>query len=267
MKYPFETNNYGHNFVSEKDKEKFLTLKRYVNNYDNKGTEGLVKAIANYTYYFHVSGPVSMKKEEIENLKSIQYLSLLKYFNLENQLLILTQEFDLEDSKVIEFLYKTAKKEKKEKILYNSRIFLDIVYKQYSINNFDKIIEIENIINKKIEDIKTTSIIFKRGNETSYYMNLNHNYAITDEIILNYSEEKRIFLENRGLEPPSIQVATQLLEDITTKYQKREFMTVGDSEKLQSLNQTLNEYEKRILYFDLKDTLREKQIKIKSRKI
>ena len=175
MKYPFERTNYGHDFINSKDKDIFLELKRYINNYEEdnitewflrhkdilkrKGKNNLAKAIGNYTYYFSL-GSGFMSVDAMEALKSQQYQLILKHFNFEDQAIILTQEFDLSDIKVIETLYKTAKKENKKEKFFNSRVFLDVAQKIYSKEDFKKIEELEIIIEKKIHDIHINKVAF-----------------------------------------------------------------------------------------------------------
>ncbi len=275
MKYPFERTNYGHDFINSKDKDIFLELKRYVNNYEEdnvnewfskhkeilkiKGKNNLAKAIGNYTYYFSL-GSGFMSLDAMEALKSQQYQLLLKHFKFEDQAIILTQEFDLSDIKVIETLYKTAKKENKKEKFFNSRIFLDIAQKIFSKENFDKIEELEIIIEKKIHEIQVNKVAFYYQNGASYYGNLKNKYAITDEIILNYTDDKRDFLLNRDIQLPSKNYALQLLEDINQNYKEREFMSLADNETLEQLSRSVNFYYKKTMYIEL-----EKKLEVKNK--
>ena len=53
-----------------------------------------------------------------------------------------------------------------------------------------------------VNNIYVNKVAYYYGNGASYYGNLKNKYAISDEIILNYTDEKRDFLLNRNVELP-----------------------------------------------------------------
>lgn len=266
MIYPFEqVKNYTNNFLNPEDKEQFNTLKNLVNSYDErgvnawfkqkkswlktKGKENLAKAIGYSTYYFNVKSSLGTKKEDLEDLEYKQIIILLKNFELEQQLIILTQNFKMESEDIFKLLFETAKTEKKENILYNSRIILDPLIAIYSRHEFDKLKILESIIEKKVVNLESNKVAFLVKDGGSYFK-LKNSYFITDEIIFNYSPEKRDFIMSHGKEIPLKEKAYQLLEDITQDYEKRDWNSVGDMENLKNITKNINIFIKAILYFD-----------------
>lgn len=275
MKYPFEKEKNDIHFKYEKDNELFIELKSYVNslqeeevdkwfiknekNLKRKGKENLSKAIGTYTYYFSISSKNINSLEKIRELESKQQLMLLKHFKFKEQALILNQQDELKDSKIIEVLYITAKKENKKNKFFNSRVFLDVISKMFSEDEFNNILEIEKIIEKRIDTIEVNKIAFYQKNSASYYSKLNNNYAISDEIILNYNDKKRDFLLERNVELPTKEKALKLLEDITQEYKERDYMTPDNYKTLALIAHAVNNYYKVISYYYLNEKLANKQ--------
>lgn len=284
MKYPFERiSSCNSKFVNEKDNEKFSQLKRFVNDLDElgvdqwfldnnsylkvKGKENLAKAIGNTTYYFTVQSNGFLKKEELDYMELFQYQILLKHFNLEQQFSILTQVYDFKDERLFELLYQSAKKEKKQEQFYQSRIVLDPLFKLFNKEDFDTLKKIETIIEKNMVDLQNNFMAFFKDSGGSYYSNLNNNYSLTDEIILNYSENKKQFILSYNKEIPLKDKAYQLLQDIEEHYKKRDWLSQADNENIKSVTLQIDKYIKTVMYFDLNKKLPPKSIKAPSNKI
>lgn len=279
---PFEKNNQNSvnytsigYFINPIDQEQFSKLKKLVNSYDDSGVSlwfsnyenkltkknrvlfksNLAMAIGKTSYFFSSSNYNIHSKKELDELMDLQYLILLKHFNLDEQLFILTQEFDLESLKVFELLYQSAYKEKKENTLYNSRILLDPLFKFFIQEKFEKCIEIENIIHRNINLLENNIMVFSHQGATSYYSKLNNTYSLTDEIILNYSDNKNNFLLSRNIPLPKKDIAIQLLKDIEHNYNDRTWTSNADKETLELINTSIEKYFKALMFFDLNDNL------------
>lgn len=284
MKYPFEkSSNYSSDFANAQDKEKFGQLRQYVNDLnesqvdqwflDNnnylkvKGKQNLAKAIGNTTFYFAVQSTGFMSKEDINNKEFHQYKILLKHFNLEQQFSLLTQVYDVEDKRLFELLYQTAKKEKKQNQFYQSRIVLDPLFKIFTKEKFELLKDIEIIIEKNMVDLQNNFMAFFKDNGGSYYSNLNTQYSLTDEIILNYSEGKKEFIMSYNKEIPLKAKAYQLLQDIEEHYKKRDWISQADNENMKSVTLQIDKYIKTVMYFDLNKKLPPKNSKTLNKKI
>lgn len=284
MHYPFEkVPGYSGEFVNPKDKESFYLLKSLVHTGDEvaikewfernnsilkvKGKENLAKAIGNHPYYFSIQNSGHITKEQIEEKENLLYKMLLKNFKLEHQFLILTQLFHFESEDLFTLLYQTAKIEKKEEEFFKSRIVLDPLMKMFGKEKFNQLQKIETIIGRKIVDIENNKMAFFYNNGASYYGNLNNSYKITDEIILNYSDNKRDFIISQGKEPPLKEYALKLLEDISNHYKKRDWLSKADEETMGNLSKNIDKYVKAVLYFELNEKYPEKAIKSKNKKI
>lgn len=267
MTHPFEqVKNYTNEFINPKDKEEFSNLGNLVSSYNEegvdawfkekkkwlkiKGKENLAKAIGNNTYYFSVSGKIGMSRQEIENLEYKKYLIVLKHFKLEEQFRILTQHFKMESEDVFRLLYKTAKEQKKEELFYNSRIILDPLLALFSKHEFDKLRNIEAIIEKNMVDFKNSKVAFFYKNGSSYFNVINH-YSITDEIMFNYTQEKKEFIESYGQQLPLKEKAYQLLEDMNNYYKNKDWISQSDNENLKNITKQIDTYIKATIYFDL----------------
>lgn len=284
MKYLFEKiPGYKNEFVEAKDKQDYNYLKNLVDNFDERGVdewfekrkkflkikskENLAQAIGNYSNYFSTNAPIQTTKKEMEDLEISKMLMLLKHFNLKNQFAILNNQYDMESKEVISLLYETAKKEKKEKKLYVSRILLDPLFKMFKNEEFDKIKEIEGIIEKTIVDINTNKIALKIENSTSYFNSLKNNYSITDSIICCYSKNKRDFILSYSKNLPTKEKAYQLLEDITQEYSDRQTKYINDVKNIEIIGNLVNKYLLAILYIDLQKNLPQKLTKVSKVKI
>lgn len=284
MKYPFERiSTYNSDFVNSQDKEKFNQLRTCVTQWNEpgvdqwfvennsylkvKGKENLAKAIGNATFYFSIQSNGFLTREYINEKEYYQYKILLKHFNLEQQFNILTQAYDFEDIRLFELLYLTAKKEKKEEKFYQSRIILDPLFKLFNKEHFDKLKKIETIIKKDIVDLQTNFMAFFKDNGGSYYSNLNNKYSLTDEIILNFSENKKEFILSYNKQIPLKDKAYQLLEDIQDNYKKRDWLSPADNENIKAVMQQTDKYIKTVMYFDLNKKLPPKNIKTNTHKI
>lgn len=283
MNYPFEqTKDYSKKFLTTEDQNAFTELKALVTNLDEqgvqqwfnrentrleiKGKENLAKAIGNYTYYFSVQITGFKNVKEIEECENMKYKILLKHFKLEDQFSILTQKFDIENEEIFTLLYQTAKIQKKENIFYNSRIILDPLVKMYHKEDFDKLKKIEKIIERNMVDLENPYMAFCIDNGASYFK-LKNNYTITDEIMLNYSDNKKDFILSYNKDLPLKNKAYQLLEDIQTDYNERAYLTVADQETIGKITKHIDNYLKAILYFELNNKLPEKSIKSSLNKI
>jgi hypothetical protein len=277
MKYPFEqTKDYSKKFLDYNDTKEFNNLKNLVNTLNEegvdkwfsiqnerlkiKGKENLAKAIGNTTYYFSIKTNKFLNKKEIENIENQQYKILLKHFKLEEQLMILSQAFEFESEEIFQLIYQNAKKENKKNIFYSSRIILDslskIFYKEY----FDKLKRIEKYIEKNLVEIKNSYMAFFIENG-SYYYKLENNYTLTDQIIINYSDNKREFILSYGKELPLKSKADQLLEDIKNFYKQKDYFSKRDQEILEKLNKNIENYIKIILFFEFNKKLPNKSLK------
>lgn len=282
MKYPFEKIA-NSDFVNPQDKEKFSELRTHVKDLneegveqwflDNnsylkvKGKENLAKAIGNTTYYFSVQSNGLMSKENLISIELFQYEILLKHFNLEQQFSILTQVYDFEDERLFELLYQTAKKEKKQEKFYQSRIVLDPLFKIFKKEDFELLKKIEIIIEKNMVDLQNNFMAFFKGDGGSYYSKLSNNYSLTDEIMLNYSEEKKDFIMSYSKEIPLKTKAYQLLQDIEENYKQRDWLSKADSENIKAVTLQIDKYIKTVMYFDLKKKLPPKSTKTITNKI
>lgn len=282
MNYPFEQTKDYRTFLNNEDKNSFDKLRELVTNLDEKGIqewfdkensrlktkgkENLAKAIGNYTYYFSVQITGFKNAKEIEEVENRKYQILLKHFKLEDQLIILTQKYDFESEDIFTLLYKTAKTQKKENVFYNSRIILDPLVKLFSKEKFDKLKKIEIIIEKNMVDLENTYMAFCIDNGASYFK-LKNSYCITDEIMLNYSDNKKDFILSYDRELPLKNKAYQLLEDLHNNYNNRPYLTVADQETIEKITKHIDNYIKAILYFDLNKKLPEKSIKSSLNKI
>lgn len=277
MNHPFEqTKDYSKKFITTEDQNSFNELKELVNHLDEKGIqqwfdkesprmkikgrENLAKAIGNYTYYFTVQTFGIKTREEVEKIETLKYKMLLKHFKLEDQLSILTQAFDIENEEIFSLLYDTAKFQKKENLFYRSRILLDALTKLYNKEDFEKIQKVEKIIEKNLVDLENPYIAFCVDNGVSYFK-LRNNYSITDQIMLNYSDNKKDFILSYNKELPLKDKAYQLLEDIQINYKNRDYLTKSDNETIEKITQHIDNYIKAILYFELQKKLSIKSIK------
>lgn len=282
MNYPFEQNKDYRTFLNNEDKISFDELKELVTNLDEqgiqkwfdkenprlktKGKENLAKAIGNYTYYFSVQITGFKNIKEIEDAENRKYQILLKHFKLEDQLAILNQKYDFESEDIFALLYNTAKSQKKENIFYNSRIILDPLVKLFSKEKFDKLKKIETIIEKNMVDLENTYMAFCIENGATYFR-LKNSYTITDEIMLNYSDNKKDFILSYNKELPLKNKAYQLLEDIQSNYNERSYLTVADQTTTEKITKHIDNYLKAILYFELNNKLPVKSIKSSINKI
>lgn len=259
MKYLFEKTK--NNFTVEEENA-FTYLRELVTNLDEKGVkkwfdkenprmkekgkENLALSIGNYTYYFSLKTNGYRTEKQIKEIESMKYKILLPHFKLEDQFTILSGELNIEEE-IFDLLYKTAKIQKKEKVFYQSRIILDPLTKLYYKENFDKIKKIETIINKNIVDLENPYMAFYYNNGGSYY-NLKNNYTMSDEIMLNYSDDKKDFILSYGKVLPSKNKANQLLADIKNNYENRSYITVSDQERIEKITENVKNYKNSFIF-------------------
>ena len=267
-------------FKDEKDKELYRELNMHLtnfseqeveqwfvkNNLNTEEYENLAKAIGQHTFYFSVSGVAITTKQEIIDTENKLYEITLKNFSFDNQLKILVQQYDLNENNLVVFkiLYETAKKENKLENFYNSRVLLDPPFKLFSDEKFTELSKFEQTINKPINELISHYMAFKRSNPnntgTSYYK-LSNQYYLTDEIILNYTENKFNYLKENNIELPTKLKAKQLLKDIEDDYSKRDWKTANDMQTLDDVKIAIDNYIKVTLYYHLEDHLNESNTK------
>lgn len=261
-------------FKNDQDKESYGELKEYLtgfhdkeieqwfikNNLNTQEYQNLAQAIGQHTFYFSVSTVTATTKQEIIETQNKLYELLLKNFSFDNQLKILVQQYDLNENnlRIFKILYETAKEENQLNKFYTSRVLLDPLFKLFSDEKFIALSEFEKTINKPIRELVSHYMTFRRTNPnntgTSYYK-LSNEYFLTDEIILNYSDNKLNYLTENNIELPTKVKAEQLLKDIEEDYNGRSWRSVSDELTLEDVKNAIDNYIKVTLYYQLGDNL------------
>ena len=277
MKPPFETEKVRQStFLNKEDQESYQKLCSLVNDGDEDGVdkwfgerneylgamgrENLAKVIANSIGLIRVKTTFGSSREDLKKQEAWLNILLLKNFNAEDQITILTKEWRLENKDIIRFVFETAKKEKKENLFYKCDRITDSFFHFFSKEDFKSIKEIEYFTGKCLLDITRERFPLIKENGCSYF-SLDTERSILDEIILNYSDEKRDFIQSYNRSLPTKEDAFKLLREIKESYKKRDFITPHDIETLNMVEQGVGRYIKSIMYLDMKKTLPEKMSK------
>ena len=258
----------------------FLELRRYFQNGEyqkidkwferNKISENpelesrVVEKIINSPNFFSFNCFV-FNNEYVNNEKTKREIAILKNLSLKNQLILLSpagiDEVNSDHFKVIKLTPENRK------ILESSEKIAFITTKFFWSENFAEIDKIQEILGFNVMEQKVKTVIFCKGkpyssNGATYLQISKSIFSPKCDIIFNFSEEKRKFLEERNITLPSIEETDILYDEIKKSIKNNEYYSVYKNIE-EKLDQSFNEYKAVKLSLDLENKL---QVKNDTRK-
>ena len=164
------------------------------------------------THYFFSFQSYSTNSKFIENERLRRELSILSNLKPENQLLLFNVTC-IEDMDSRHFSVMRLNKKEKESLIKNNKI-VSIITKLLNEEKFDEIKKINKLLGWNTLEQKSELISFyykERSGRGSLHFKINEPYFDpTFDIVFNFTEEKKNFIESTGIKIPTIEEAEKL---------------------------------------------------------
>lgn len=271
FEYIYETNGKQ---LSLKDKFLFEELKQAVFilnhkeidnwfkklNLNSNDLNNLIKVILNQTYFFTFQ---TLNNENVFQKMNEQMKMVLPYFESKHYNYLLQNEFYLYkyDNEVWKIYFEKAKEEKKLKDFYSSISINKLIIELFHNENFERLEQIENIIQKKFNMIYTKDIPYfyeEKNSNGCLYLKLDKKINIKNMILWDYTDKKKEFYEKRKIKNISLEKINEIKELFNNAIQEKK--QYYRDERYEYILKAITIYEKIILMMNLNKNLLNKNI-------
>lgn len=229
-------------------------------NLNSNDLNNLIKVILNQPYFFTFQ---TLNNENVFQKMNEQMKMVLPYFESKHYNYLLKNEFYLYkyDNEVWKIYFEKAKEEKKLKDFYSSISINKLIIELFHNENFERLEQIENIIQKKFNMIYTKDIPYfyeEKNSNGCLYLKLDKKINIKNMILWDYTDKKKEFYEKRKIKNISLEKINEIKELFNNAIQEKK--QYYRDERYEYILKAITIYEKIILMMNLNKNLLNKNI-------